>query len=139
MRNGLILAAPLVAIAVAGCASSTGLAGRTGPDALATARRAPLVVPPDFALRPPAPGEPRPQEASASTQALQAMFGGPAERSAAEQGALNQAGVAVAQPGIRSAVGDPATNTVEKAGLTQEILASPQGDGQEARAAVPQP
>ena len=67
---------------VAAVASLTGCGGgrkgvthRSGLDEYAVARRAPLVVPPDFALNPPQPGAPRPQEADSSTQALQAMFG----------------------------------------------------------------
>ena len=36
--------------------------------------RAPLVVPPDFSLRPPEPGIPRPQEGTTSDQAKRAIF-----------------------------------------------------------------
>lgn len=135
MRKAPLVALSATALALAGCASGSG---RVGPDEFATARAAPLVVPPDFALRPPAPGEPRPQEVSASTQALQALFGGPAQRSAAESATLTEAGRATAAPGIRSSVADPATTVVDKGTTTQEILAAPEGDGQEARAAVPQ-
>ena len=42
---------------------------RTGPDEFAVESRAPLVVPPDFDLRPPQPGAPRPQEKTASEKA----------------------------------------------------------------------
>ena len=130
MRNVIVLG--LVGLTLAGCGGS-GL-NRTRPDEFAVARRAPLVVPPDFALKPPSPGAPRPQEADSSTQALQAMFGGPAPRSAPEQAALNQAGAARAQPGIRSEVGSPQTNAVDKGAVTRDIIAAPEGDGQDARA-----
>jgi len=96
------------------------------------------VVPPDFALVPPKPGEPRPQEADSSTQALQAMFGGPAQRSAAETGALNQAGANRAQTGIRSNAGDPATNVVDKGSVTRDVIAAPEGDGKDAKTSTPQ-
>jgi Protein of unknown function (DUF3035) len=43
------------------------------PDEFAVESRAPLTVPPDFDLRPPEPGAPRPQEKSAEQQAVQAM------------------------------------------------------------------
>lgn len=46
----------------------------TPPDEFKVATRAPLAVPPDFNLRPPAPGEPRPQEGTATQQAKQAIF-----------------------------------------------------------------
>jgi DUF3035 family protein len=112
-----------------------GLGGRAGPDEFAVQRQAPLVVPPDFALTPPQPGAPRPAEGTAAQQALQALFGGPAPRSAAETSALNRAGTA--DPGIRSAVGSPTTFTVDKGTTTQAILSAPQGDGQAASAAIP--
>ena len=62
------------------------------PDEFAVARQAPLVIPPDFSLVPPKPGAPRPQEADSSTQALQALFGGPAPRSAVENALTSQPG-----------------------------------------------
>jgi hypothetical protein len=100
------------------------------------ARNAPLVVPPDFALTPPRPGEAAPATDS-RTQAIQALFGGPAPRSAAEQQILQQSGVSSAAPGARSVVGDPQTTVVDKGTTTQTILAVPEGDGQEARTSTP--
>lgn len=46
----------------------------TPPDEFKVKTRAPLAVPPDFTLRPPAPGEPRPQEGTATQQAKQVIF-----------------------------------------------------------------
>ena len=43
------------------------------PDEFAVESRAPLTVPPDFDLRPPEPGAPRPQEKTPEQQAEQAM------------------------------------------------------------------
>lgn len=43
------------------------------PDEFAVESRAPLTVPPDFDLRPPEPGAPRPQEKTADQQAEQVM------------------------------------------------------------------
>jgi hypothetical protein len=131
-----ILALGLVTI-LAGCGSSSGVFNRARPNEFAVTRAAPLVVPPDFALKPPAPGTARAQEADSSTQALQAMFGGPAPRSAAEAGALNQAGQTRAAPGIRSNVGDPNTSVADKGAITRDIVAAPEGDGQDARATTP--
>ena len=119
---------------LAGC-GSTGLLNRERPDEFAVSRQAPLVVPPDFSLAPPNPGAPRPQDNDASSQALDALFGGPAPRSAVEGDAISRAGTAA--PGIRSTVGDPGTNTVAKGAITRDILAAPQGDGREAQAVVP--
>ncbi|MGX7925025.1 DUF3035 domain-containing protein [Tsuneonella sp. HG094] len=112
-----------------------GILNRERPDEFAVQRQAPLVVPPDFSLTPPAPGAPRPSEGTASEQALDVLFGGPAARSAVETSALDRAGVA--EPGIRTAVGDPQTNTVAKGRVTRDIIAAPEGDGQGASAVIP--
>lgn len=140
MRKMMIAAATLAMLAasgLAGCGSSRGLSGGGGPDALAVGRAAPLVIPPDYALRPPSPGTPRPQEADSSTQALQALFGGTAARSASEAGAVSQAGAARAQAGIRSDAGDPGTNVVDKGAVTRDIIAAPEGPGATASASTP--
>ena len=139
MRKVLILGVAVLALAgtLSGCASKNkGAFGRARPDEFAVSRQAPLVVPPDFALVPPAPGAPRPQDADSSTQALQAMFGGPAARSAVENSTLNNVGADRAAGGIRSNAGDPNTQTVDKGAITRDVIAAPEGDGQTARAST---
>lgn len=118
---------------LAGC-GSTGLFDRERPDEFAVQRQTPLVVPPDFALTPPQPGEPRPSERALQQQTLDALFGGPATRSAVESNTISRAGTAA--PGIRSSVGDLETHTVAKGQVTQQILAAPEGDGQDARTSI---
>jgi len=131
-----ILFACAGAALLASCSTvGKSLANRDRPDEFAVQREAPLVVPPDFALRPPAAGAPRPTEGTAAEQALQALFGGPAPRSAVESSALRRAGVP--ESGIRSTAGDPRTYAVDKGNATRAILTAPEGDGQDARAAVP--
>jgi hypothetical protein len=119
---------------LAACGGS-GIFNRDRPDEFAVQRQAPLVVPPDFSLTPPAPGAPRPAEGTASEQALEALFGGPAPRSDIETSALDRAGSAA--PSIRSTVGDPGTNTVAKGRVTRDIIAAPEGDGQNAQSLIP--
>lgn len=119
---------------LAGCGAGGGLMGRDRPDEMAVQRQAPLVVPPDFALTPPAPGAPRPTETNTQQQTLEALFGGPAARSDVEKNAISRAGTSA--PGIRSQVGDPETNTVAKGAVTRDILSAPQGDGREAQASI---
>ena len=123
---------------LAGC-GSTGLLHRNRPDEFAVTRAAPLVIPPDFALVPPAPGTPATTTDSASDQTLRALFGGPSPRSATETSMLNRAGAARAEAGIRSGVGDPQTNVVDKGTVTRDILAAPSGAGQFAQAVAGQP
>lgn len=132
------LKTPILLIAtsamLAGCGGS-GFLNRERPDEFAVQRQAPLVVPPDFSLVPPAPGAPRPSEGTAAEQALEALFGGPAQRSQVEASAIDRAGAAA--PGIRSSVGDPDTNTVAKGSVTRDIIAAPEGDGASAQAVIP--
>lgn len=120
---------------LAACGGGTGVFNRDRPDEFAVQRQAPLVVPPDFTLTPPAPGAPRPAEGTASEQALEALFGGPAPRSRVEASVLDRAGSAA--PSIRSQVGDTGTNTVAKGRVTRDIIAAPEGDGQSAQTVIP--
>ncbi|GMN02395.1 DUF3035 domain-containing protein [Erythrobacter sp. MTPC3] len=132
LKTAILLTSGCAMLAACG---GNGIFNRDRPDEFAVQRQAPLVVPPDFTLTPPAPGSPRPAEGTAQEQALDALFGGPAPRSQVETSALDRAGAAA--PGIRSQVGDPATNTVAKGRVTRDIIAAPQGDGQAAQAVIP--
>ena len=134
MKKLLTCALLAGATTLAACGNG-GFLDRDRPDEFAVQRQAPLVVPPDFNLVPPAPGAPRPAEGTAAEQALDAIFGGPAQRSQVETSALDRAGTAA--PGIRSAIGDPQTNTVAKGRVTRDIIAAPEGDGQFAQAVIP--
>lgn len=137
MRKPLFLAGGLIAATlVAGC----GHRGydRARPDEFAVARQAPLVIPPDFALVPPTPGAARPQDTGGNAQAqtLDALFGGRAQRSAGEAATVSAAGGDTADEAVRSTVGDPGTTVVNKGTTTRDIVAAPQGDGQNARASA---
>ena len=136
MRIHPILLAGSAALALAGCASG-GPFGRQGPDEFRVTRGAPLVVPPDFALTPPRPGEPDQGLQDPRAQALQALFGGPQARSAVENSMLRVAHAERAALGARSVAGDPRTTVVSRGTLVQTMLQLPQGDGQEASVTVP--
>jgi hypothetical protein len=130
----IILAASAAPLLLAGCAG-----GRDRPDEFAVTRAQPLVVPPDFALVPPAPGAPAPAVADSRTEALEALFGGESPRSGVEQQIMGQTNAETsAAPGARSVVGSPDTLVVDKGTTTQTILAVPEGAGQEATVTTPQ-
>lgn len=135
MLNFTRIAIALGGTAMLAACGGSGLLNRERPDEFAVQRQAPLVVPPDFQLVPPEPGAPRPAEGTAAQQALEALFGGPAERSQVESNALSRAGEP--EIGIRTVVGDPATHSVDKGITTRAIIAAPEGDGQAARALIP--
>ena len=142
-RKQIFAGAALVSvITLSGCASA-GNVGQAlwdwdirGNQAAApvAGRAAPLVVPPDFALEPTATTAIRPTEGG-QEQLLEALFGGTAPRSAAERAISTTPGAA--DLGIRSSVGDPNTNTVNKGSVTRDIIAAPEGDGQTAQAVIP--
>ncbi len=144
MKQKPIFAVPLLLLALSGCATANKAATdlwnwditkKGQAEQPVQGRVAPLVIPPDFALKPSATAAPR-SEAGSQDQVLDALFGGAAPRSATERAVVNSAGNAEA--GIRSSVGDPQTVTVNKGSSTRDIVAAPEGDGQNAQAAIPQ-
>lgn len=97
LRVAMMAAA--VALLASGCGQDTaktfGLA-RDPPDEFQVATRAPLTVPPDFNLRPPQPGQPRPQEGPTREQAAAVLAG--------RQGVV----VGSSQPNVASSPGEAA-------------------------------
>jgi hypothetical protein len=76
-RYLIVVAALGMAVALSGCEGvkkELGL-GKNPPDEFQVVSRAPLSLPPDYNLRPPEPGAPRPQEGTARDQAETAVFG----------------------------------------------------------------
>jgi hypothetical protein len=109
--NRVILAVAAVsAVGLAGCQSTQKALGmsKVTPDEFRVVTKAPLVVPPDYALRPPAPGEPRPQELQPESAARNALLGQrEAElRSDGEKLLVARAGAERADPLIRYVVDD---------------------------------
>jgi hypothetical protein len=96
-------------IALAGCSSAKDKLGLTkkSPDEFAVVKRAPLSMPPNYTLRPPSPGAPRPQEQSPEQAARQTVFGAEGQAAYEAQATgndatfLNKAGAAKADPSIR--------------------------------------
>ena len=134
MRKALLLIAP--AILLAGCGVFGG-GKQKSLDEFAVARNAPLVIPPDYSLTPPVAGTVSLTEQDAQTQAIDALFGSPAPRSATETSVLDRAGRDRAALGIRSSVGDPDARVVDKGQATQTILAAPEADSTDASAQTP--
>ena len=134
MRKAFLALVP--AILLTGC-------GAFGPkqkslDEFAVARNAPLVIPPDYSLTPPVAGTVSMTAQDAQTQAIEALFGGPAPRSSTETSMLERAGRDRAAMGIRTTAGDPDTRVVDKGQTTQAIIAAPQADSEVASAQTPQ-
>jgi len=98
------------AAALSGCggvSKSLGLAKVT-PDEFRVVTKAPLTVPPDFSLRPPAPGEPTPAELQPESAARVALLGEreASDRSPGEKRLDTKAGGDRADPLVRYVVDD---------------------------------
>lgn len=82
LRTALLIATCVSLLLLPGCSDLRLALGmdRVGPDEFAVESRAPLLIPPDFNLRPPQPGAPRPQEVTAAERARRVIdTAGPGE------------------------------------------------------------
>ena len=127
MRRAFTAILAVAAVATSGCATHNR--GRQAvADEFQVARNAPLIIPPDFSLAPPVAGTGGLTPADAQQQAIDALFGGPAQRSPGETSLLDAAGRTSAQVGIRSQVWDPNTRLVDKGPTTVKILTAANTD-----------
>jgi hypothetical protein len=108
---------PLTALTLAASSLALGACGTFGqglglakvtPDEFLTVSTAPLTVPPEYGLRPPSPGEPRPQELAPESAARQILLGQrqAVTRTAGEQALVVAAGGDRADPLARYVVDD---------------------------------
>ncbi|MBS0385601.1 MAG: DUF3035 domain-containing protein [Proteobacteria bacterium] len=96
------------ASASSGCAAFGRAVGasKVSPDEFRVVSQAPLTLPPDYSLRPPRPGEPRPQELQPTEEARQSLFGQDvgASASAGERRLVADAHADATDPNIRDTV-----------------------------------
>jgi hypothetical protein len=110
--SAIALTAGLAALGagLSGCQNTAAALGMTKvvPDEFRVVTKAPLTVPPDYSLRPPAPGEPRPQELQPESAARTALLGQRAaqDRSQGEKLLAAKAGGDKADPLVRYVVDD---------------------------------
>jgi len=111
-------AALIAAAGLAGCDTAQKAFGiaKVTPDEFRVVTKAPLTLPPDYSLRPPAPGEPRPQELQPESAARQALIGQRAGdvRSDGERLLVTKAGADRADPLVRYVVDDEFGNLAHK-------------------------
>lgn len=85
-------------LVLAGCGGGTSVRESLGiakrpPDEFSVVSKSPLALPPDFSLRPPAPGSARPQDADTASRASVALFG-PSVAGGVQDGAPVGTGIA---------------------------------------------
>jgi hypothetical protein len=129
MQKPIAFAALLAAAAAAsGCGTISRAVGATkvSPDEFRVVTQAPLTLPPDYNLRPPRPGEPRPQELSPSEEARVALFGEEVGQaaSAGERSLVANSGASAADPNIRDTIDFEAQGVVRRnEGFVDRLLA----------------
>ena len=103
----LVASSALCLSACGGLRQSIGLT-KVVPDEFVTVSTAPLTVPPEYGLRPPAPGQPRPQELAPESAARQILLGQRQSitRTPGEQALVTAAGADRADPLARYVVDD---------------------------------
>ncbi|HZZ89869.1 MAG TPA: DUF3035 domain-containing protein [Caulobacteraceae bacterium] len=111
-------AALIAAAGLSGCDTAQKAFGiaKVTPDEFRVVTKAPLTLPPDYSLRPPAPGEPRPQELQPESAARQALIGQRQGdvRSDGERLFVTKAGADRADPLVRYVVDDEFGNLAHK-------------------------
>lgn len=139
---------PMTMIAlVAACAAASGCAGfkqaigaeKVAPDEFRVVTRAPLVLPPDYSLRPPRPGDPRPQELRPDGAARAAVFGQDVGQGASpgEQAIVQRAGAEAVDASIRDRVDLEGASLVRKPEAFANQVVQSQGAAATAAAAPP--
>jgi Protein of unknown function (DUF3035) len=121
----------LVTVVLAGCGNPRqvlGLNDKKAPDEFSVLTKAPLIIPPDFSLRPPAPGERNPSDELARSNARSALLGRgktgaitqeqarAAGTSAGELALLRQADAIDSNAGIRKIIDDETATLAENDG-----------------------
>jgi hypothetical protein len=118
------------AIALSGCGDTLPRAFgfvRDAPDEFTVTTRAPLAMPPAYALPPPSPGATRPQEQSEREKAEQALVpqmalgSAPAGPSPGQEALVQSAGPPVA-PGLRTAIDEDAKLARPSDGFVNKLM-----------------
>ena len=123
----LVTVGLVAVVALSGCSSNKkgGVMTKRGPDEFRVVRKAPLTLPPDYNLRPPAPGEARPQELTSDAQARIALFGQDYGKGASkgEQLLVKKAGGEATDTLIRSEVDFETMGAVHRGvEFTEEVI-----------------
>ncbi|GAD58324.1 DUF3035 domain-containing protein [Brevundimonas sp. BAL450] len=121
------------AVVLTGCNSVRQGLGleRVTPDEFRVISQAPLSVPPEYGLRPPAPGQPRPAELAPESSARQILLGQrqAITRSAGEESLVSAAGAAQADPLARYVIDDEFGDLAHKEeGWANRVLFWRRGD-----------
>ena len=118
MRKTTAFSLTILALVLTACGDVRENLGikKKAPDEFAVIKRAPLELPPDYTLRPPNPGAPRPQEQTTVEEARQAIFGGDGEEQPSEGDTAVIKAATSSQPAVQT---DGEALLLQKAGGDQ--------------------
>lgn len=136
MRIGYLafvtLTGSMLALTLGGCAGAKRAFGmqKVAPDEFTVVTKAPLVLPPDYSLRPPQPGAPSPAYVEPGSRAQYALFGRDGQLSdtaggytMGEIGLLDTTGGSAADPDIRKTINSETASLIEKdSSVVDDIL-----------------
>ena len=129
MRVAAVLAAGVALIGCQSIREATGVA-KLPPDEFTVLTKAPLVIPPDYNLRPPQPGVAARNELDPDDAARAVLFQNPAAQAAAlgadysdgEKNLLTKTGALGVDPNIRRAIGADAGQEDQGPAFAQRVL-----------------
>lgn len=114
--TSMILLASLALTGCDGTKQALGIQGKKAPDEFAVLSKAPLIIPPDFSLRPPAPGQKGPIDARFNNSARNVLTGSSGQSRVITQEDANAAGTSAGELALLRQAGaedvDPAIRTV---------------------------
>ena len=127
----LTLAGSMVVSGCGGVRDALGV-NKYPPDEFAVVAKTPLIIPPNYNLRPPGANQPRPREAEPTQMALRALYPDAnlqtATRSPAEDQLIRASGGSVADRNARSDL-SPNPSVVNKGAFTEQLLFDGQVQG----------
>lgn len=120
-KTALFVATGFAATLMTGCA---GLGGSNSPDEFRVVKKAPLVVPPDYNLRPPEAGSGVPFEVDPSRAGAASAFGLDIGRNASfsERALITAAGASAVSPVIREQVDWEEARVIRKSPSVSETV-----------------
>ncbi len=135
-RSMTLVALVAAAAATTACGTVSRVTGaaRQSPDEFRVVTQAPLTLPPDYSLRPPAPGQARPYQREPGTEARAALFGDDigAQASAGERAFVGAAGAQAADDQIRETIDFETQNVVRRdQGFVDRVLSFGGSGGQQ--------
>jgi len=147
MKNYIVLSVAMLTLVACSKTSEQFDFSKKAPDEFQVTTRAPLEMPPEFTLRPPRPGAPRPQEDSATDEAKKAVFGQAPQQQATTQSNVSQGesillqktGANAIDPNIRDKVDAESAQLAEESESTVDRILGKAGKKTDVKADVVDP